>query len=656
MHSVFGLGHSGDLLATVLSMYSISTGSKFEDLLNGLAESDENLAAQLDTITRTDLNQYDIGASLLGRTTRSTASSLNTVEDRIKRLVSSLSSKNGLTMSTTEALEGLLRQLLGQTDITMDKLGHAVGNLRTDGLEALSGVASSAQDSLTAYRAQYGSDIYQGTLESVSNMATALSVQREYDSKRKINKLIDDSKTIQSVSETMKKLISNVHAGVSNIEAESGIAYSMFHNADAFNRAVIDIFTFSSGNLTTLANTLRSMKRLVSNGLKNLTFQAESEVLRLGNEISHGSQKIVRVALTSGSRIESAIHKARNEIAVARSDAQRLRAIQGLVVLEKIKAIQQGLAIADTQVRTNLSYWTNQNMVIREGTQRGIALAQQAIAQLGAEKSRIDLTSVSSEIERLSSVIEPLIYGMIGQVQSEVDYDRLNEAVAWSKRDDEKNTDLASNIVQSVSNHSQALSQRSTIDVLRVEKLLGEIKQINTTAVSNAVGHVLDEVLEAHTHLSNQTEWYQEDITSKLAVIKLVTGRLVKLWKEYTRLAVRRYKQMIVGDSEFINRTNTESVVTIGKSMDQYETVRNKIAALRHIVISLNNSQSIFERNWLTELDVVKNETFKKFNQRTNTVFVNVGDLLTMIQNTNFASIGSIQNRVDTILTGDNLP
>ena len=636
INSMLGIGTSSDLLAVMLSLYSMSSGSSFASLASALAQSDEDLLTDL----QSDLNKT--GNVRIPSLTL--PSSLSDVRYTLNRPVDPLDFQS--EKESLGSVAGLLNALQAETAGTNQSLFSLNAKARSNMIEALKSIDLESADAVSKYRAQFGSAMYDGTLESVGHFAQALLTQRRLDSERKGKELESDSRNIQSVSTSLAKVISALVQGVRNLEENSGIEWSSrFDSVEALNRAVGNLFSLTSGNLTDLYRRLAMMKNTVQEGILNFTSAVQSEIESLPAMIVNGSEEAVRDIVQSEASLDEKLRAAREAEAVAKSHMARIDAERALEVLTKLKAIQSGLAEADQQVRQEIGN------ISSSPNFRGIDMIQKVIAETANRIGVDDVNRVAESVNRISSVINPMIAEVVSEFQAEASMNTVKSVVDWSHASLDSKLKLTRFATTFAGNVTAKYENKTSREMQQYERLVNEVSSTEPLGVSESIGSVLRDVRLGRTELKSTVNSSVADIAAQQASVRMSLSAFLKLWREFLVVTQKKARIMVRNDQESLNKTTMDAMEVVRDGLVRVSRMNENIENLKSVTEIVGKEAAESESVWTSEIGAVLSEYDEKFNQRTNGS--SSTELFAQVVNTSKLSVQETERAIENLLDGE---
>jgi hypothetical protein len=654
INTLFGLTGSSDSLAVLFSLYELSNGGNLESLGDALAKSDDRFADELE-------KRVNSSFALNGISKFDASGLVKELQKTLAKLNSNTGSDDRKIVAASETIRGLLSQLSDELDVTAGKVSDSQKSVKSEVMKALEVIMSQHGDKLTAYRAQYGTGMLEGTLQTVQSFVMALQEQRRLDLNGELENQREEAKKLGQATSAMDKLIAGLHAGVETIEAESGIAGSRFRDVETFNKMVSNLFKMSSRDLREVVERFAAMKGIVVEGFGNYSLAVADEVLGLPRTITEGELAANREMTRRISKLDSMINEMKTAIAEKRKKSDVRMAQAGLAVLNRLQNIQDVIGEIDSRVRTGVGDFENITNVELQRALAGFTVLRKAIGNitdevLGQKTSR-DIVDFQTRIDELRSVVEPVVAAALDGVIIKTDEEGLKQAVNWNSVEFRERTReaLASTEVRNVTRKSEWYFNRTSNEQAVVKRLIEEVSRKPGEAmksVSEAAGLVLKDLTTERERIELNTKSGSDDIVTRQAVVKQAMRAFLELLREIGYSVASRNSAIAVRDKEMTETADIDVGSALSASERELNTTRGKIARFHTIVSNTEKAQSEFEDSVKDEVRAL-NETLQKFNQRRNTLFVNSGGLMNELTATNRLVIDGMSHEIDRVFEGD---
>ena len=659
MQSMFGLGSSSDSLAILLSLYELSNGGSLESLISSLGAADDSAATQLaNQVNMSAHSNSSLIAPVMSRLTslgNSVSKQVSQFEKLLDQRSLDSSGDETRTLSSTKTLLGLLEQLSAQSDSTSGKMFASKNSLRNDVQNGLKAILNQGGNTLIKYQSQYGPEMYQGTLESLSAYVLALQEQRRLELEH--NK--SDATALGSALSAIGRLVSSVRSDLSGIEAESGISASRFRDVETFNQQVAHLFTYSSSTLSELSMRLEAIRRTVDDGLANVSTAVTGELQRLPLDLDEGVSALVREEIETASDLRTKTDRIRVDMNSNRSRSEQAMDVAALKVIHRMENIQKKLESIDDSVRGDISQFTAISASERLQMERVIHAFEVAMLNLTqhvtneTEAGRI--VEFQTSLDRLEALVEPVMWNVVNEVKSYSDEESLRDAVDWSKRNFHYQNDLINSerVVKESTNeshhHAQTTGNESDIVGRLLEEILSQGEADGATGISDRIESVLHQVSTAGVILRNNISANSGDVFLQQSVIISAMRQLVSLFREVVTATRDRQSRLVERDSEFVNRTELELTRSLGEEIREVGGSLSDSETVEKVIQTLSESEDDFEDEMDNDLAELK-ESVETFNQRRNTLFVTSGELLGELVDTNSLILNSMSNEIEHIL------
>ncbi len=586
------LSGQSDAIAGLLSLL----GHKDDSIANAI--SAEMKKAQL-TVSGV---QSGLDQSRLGQIVRATMRAISGTKGN-GHLILDEKSMLGKTQALSQFAQSLWTEATGSVDKTNNRLdrisktGSAkfldLNQSMINSLVSLStlggvGLNTSLSETILPYlgkileNAKSGLATNNDNYRSVQDQTSALSVSLSVNDKS-YNNLVTNG---HSASENVASLINNI---LKSLTASK---------------------TADSKSLAGISDKLELMKTTMAEGLKNISKSVRSEVLRVPLMVREGTSELERDMATVSENLVERIQRAKKGIASAKTDQEKQSAEHGLLVLEKLQAVQQGVYEADRRLRTQIGREKFSSSETDMGISRSLETLLKALSGIGSLSDK-DIGILDNHWNVLSGNSESLFHGIETLVNSSSSellangaQSVLKEALWLAQQRERLNGSeklLAGNTDWSLNRTDKYWS--SNMDhVGTISSNIGGTKRVVVNvskSLSETIDRVISDVDQSHSMIMKNLTSIDDDILTKIALVRMAVASLLSLWNEFVSNADQRHYEMTISDRELIAsiETNVRRILIESESFVN-TTSRESLGGLRAIVKNVEQSQSDFENSF----------------------------------------------------------
>jgi hypothetical protein len=564
------------------------------------------------------------------------------------------------TLKKAEALKNIghmlssnLEELEGQNE---DKSDSEHSNFLNK-LVQLGGQDDAAVTDLTAQLKGYEGDAMQGIAEYLHSILGSEN-----------SEIGDTLSKQQAEINSMKGTSSNVVAEATRLQAALGALESDSSSSrDSLINKVLSILELAERGTGSFANRideirsdLDDVKAGSARSLSELQNEIQAEILKIPAILTSGAAKLQNdFALASGD-LENNILKLQEKLATAETVEEKEAAMQGLVVLNKLQGIQQGVAEADAKLRSQIESGAQQGIINSGNVQGAMSSVLAAMSSINSGMDSARLT-VQADTETLGRQTATLVNGL--NVMVNTSSDQLAQSASQSAMESRFNLNLEQ-ARDKVRTASAAGGVRKTLSTFtnNANKAINDQSQISseietlekTKADSrNALSGRLDEVLNAVTSNANKINSGavegQNDVLTRLALVRMAMAHFLGLWNEYAATMDRKLSKFHSADANFIAEMEVDLKGKLRRTEGNLNSTDSKIDALKQI-IELGMSDEIQFENFFTTKVSQLRASLKAFNDDRNVKTMKANSMLSDFENLEAQSHASAMENIKSVI------
>ena len=368
-----------------------------------------------------------------------------------------------------------------------------------------------------------------------------------------------------------------------------------------------------SSRITNVQDNFHQVKADSAASLAALLSSVQAEVLKIPQILTSGAVKLQNDFQLASSDLQNNILKLKEKLATAQTDDEREAAMQGLVVLNKLQGLQQGVQDADASLRASIEAGGQQGQINSENVQGAMTGVLAAMSSINAQMDTSRVT-VQSNTEQIGKQTATLVNGMgmyINQTSDQLANEAAQAAVA--SRFDLNMAQARSKVRAAAANRSvkhamDTFGSNSNAAVNDESEVGGQIGTLQDTAKSASVAlgsridSVLSDVLGRSGKIQNDASMSQSDILSRLALVRIAMSSFLGLWNEYAASMDRKFKRFHSTDGEFIAQMERDIRTKLGGSEVNVNATNNKLAALKQDIEQSMQEEIEFENTFNTKI------------------------------------------------------
>jgi hypothetical protein len=564
------------------------------------------------------------------------------------------------TMDQANNLGSIAKTLLGNTDEliaeTDSKSDLAKGDFESE-LEKMNskddGVTANLQATLNGYVGEATGDVGGFVAALVDGKGSEIdqSVRKEQG---ELQTLGNDSKDAKAKAEKLIAVISALSkdAAASQTSLINGIL-ALLSKTQSGQDSLASRIEDASDNLD-------EVRLASSESLAELTKSIQSEVVKIPMILTSGAVRLQNDFSLASSDLENNINKLKEKLATAQTDEEREEAMQGLVVLNKLQALQQGVLEADSQLRVQIRDNAQKGKIESSNVQGAMAGVLAAMTSINSQMSTARAT-VQSDTETIGKQTATLVNGLNMMIAGSTD--QLAHDAAQAAVDSRFNLNMADarNKVR-IAAASQGVERTAATFQTNVEKatkdesgIRNTIDRITDTTKSSsaALGARIDAVLEAITAKADTikvgTTDGEGDIVTRLALVRMAMANFLGLWNEYAANTDRKLKAFHSTDTEFIAQMETDLRSKLGGSETSVNYTDHRISDLRKEIEVQMNDEVEFENLFNSKIQDLKAQ-LKNMNEDLNVKTIKSNSLLNDFENFEHENYASTKDSIKELI------
>jgi hypothetical protein len=609
------------------ALFSTSDGidNSLAALAAGLGNSDSNLADILSgKLWETNKLMNNVGSDLTSKASSEisqlwsrTSGDLTRREQTNDKAVADAESAENGAMARANAL-GQTAQGLLQTTQTLVGDGESKSQLALENFRAQLAQMSAKDNStvnalqavLNGYTGDAMNDVggYLSSLISSKNANISQSVDTRLAEIQKMN-----SRTV-SVSANEQQLAAIVAAlSRSSSSSQSDLINGILKVLDS-TKSVADSF---GGRIETLLKNFNDVKTRTSSGLRNLTDAVQSEVLKIPQILTRGAASLQNNFDLAANDLQNNINVLHEKLASAQNEEEKEAAMQGLVVLEKLQALQQGVAEADHKLRSQIQDGATDQLDKAGNVQGAMANVLSAMSTLNSQMD-VSRIAVQQNTETIGKQTASLVNGMnimVNQTAAEL-ADRAAQAAVASRF----NLNMAQARTQvraaaAVGGVNQTLNQYTAQHASAFNhsgethsdiEMLSKTTAASSAALGEKIDAVLRQVLSASANIQANSANSDGDVVTRLAVVRMAMSKFLGLWNEYVLNMDRKLQRFHSVDSQFVGLMENEIKRELVGTEAGVNATSAEIVKLKAQLDAATTAQDDFESFFSSNIDDLK--------------------------------------------------
>lgn len=662
------MGSETDSAQSALGSTQDSVDSATAALFGSVGDSDDAILNEIQaqvSSQKSKLNQFgsQFGSqqgSKLSAYWASVSSQLDQRKQASDKAASDAETGEQTSMSKADQLKKIANMLYGNLDeLTSENedrsdLQHSQF---LNKLTQLGGQDDAAVTSLSAQLQGYQSDALQGIggyLHQIlgsenSDIGNSLSKQQAL-----INTMKGTSSNVLAQSTRLQAVVAALEADSSS--SRDSLIGKILSILDQTEKST-DSF---SGQIDQISDNFNQVQSASSQSLLDLKNSINSEILKIPMILTSGAAKLQNDFALASSDLQKNILKLREKLATAQTDEDKEAAMQGLVVLNKLQGIQQGVSEADAKLRAQIESGAQQGLVDSGNVQGAMTSVLSAMESINSGLDSARLT-VQADTETLGRQTATLVNGLNVMVNGTSD--QLAQAAAQSALESRFNLNLVQarnkvRLASAVGGVNRTLStftnnaDKSINDENQVSQDISTLKQAASDS-RNALSARLDQVLSAVSGNADQINSGavegQSDVLTRLALVRMAMANFLGLWNEYAAAMDRKLAGFHASDSDFIALMETDLKNKLMGTEANLNTTDSKIDSLKQ-EIELGMSDEIrFENFFNSKISELK-ATLKSLNDDRIVKTIKANRMLNDFENNEAQAHSSAMQNIKTLI------
>jgi hypothetical protein len=596
-------------------------------LANGMANSDDQVANAIAAAARAsglDLNSF--GKEFMGKS----GSDMKKLWAKIAGILAQKEKENDKVMNGAEQSEILALSKYGNLAMMGNGMRAALEELMSNSgnkaqlshddflskISLMQGKDNSATAELAALLNQYKGDAFGDVSSQLTQLLNGRSnyFSNQFNSQRSQidglgNQVIDAT--------AQGKKLNNVIADILKTSSESrgGVADRVM--------AILGLTQSQAGNFENRINKvieqLYGIKKQSRLGLQELSTTIQQEVLKIPSIITSGAVRLQNDFDLASSDLDDNIVKLKEKLATAQSEEEREEAKKGLVVLNKMKAIQEGVSEADSKLRKQIQDNAYNGMISSENVDGAMTAVLGAMTALNSEMDTKH-AAIQSDTETIGKQTATLVNGMNMLISSTSD--NLAQQAANAAVESRFNLNLAEarNKVRAASAINSVSSSLDKFDEEHKNAFTDETgvrTDINTmtsttksagVSLNERINGVLGQVLESAEKLRQNSVAGEGDVLTRLALVRMAMSQFLGLWNEYVQTMDRKFTRFNSNDDEFISQMNADLRSRLISAERSFNNSQAEVLSLKQNVEAAIRSQDDYELTFSSHTADIKSD------------------------------------------------
>ena len=657
-----GVGKSSSAVGEVLSSMDAAAADSTQEYARALAGSDMALATGIsgeyrNWVASANSTGQNEAKRAFDRLMRERSRELSSRESLNNDKARVLQSEEKKTLSQSSSASGALASIQSQFTAVADesKLGSADADFTNKLVElelsdanfaALreADVSRISSDGLARIRAVVAENLARRTSDATSAAAHADRVLGE----------IGADANEQRDQETKLDVLLGALLNAGGLKAEQRKLGS--DAVDVLANSV-DVFADQSSSLQSSFNNTKSTQSAI---LAKLIQTVQSTILEIPLSLTSGALALERNFRIASSDLSTRILAMKEQLATADSAEAREAAMRGLVVLTKLQAVQEGALLADTLIRGNLSAQSEASIASAANVQYAMAniLGAMVAVTNHVENDSNSARSVGQASATLTNDLSLILNSTSDRLSNDAAQSALVGAFRFAAA--RAQTDYASNLTNF--EFVRGVNKMDD-DVNRTFENLGNISNwmhsldTTTQTSSGALGELVERVLHdvstgASLIVGNSTD-SQEDVLTKLALVRMSMASFLTLWTEYAQSLDRKFVSVRSGDEEFLKtvESNIKSELQAGeRAIDEQS---RSSGAANSAMLASNSAAGEWETRFTDSVSVLRNQ-LNAINAKRTSEVVDLSDKIGEAVNFNLKVQRDQTAKIDAIIADFN--
>ena len=641
-----GLGNDHGAAAAALAGTGDMTDNSIASLGAGLGESDDAVADTIDGQVKSQkgvLNKF--GSDFASKSGSQMASMWTKVsqflaqkENDADRVASDTESSEGSAMNTAKGLKQMASGLASDTDALVGETESKQDMARSDFLARLSQMA--AKDNTTSSQLQALLNEYGGSaMGDIGGFLSSLVGAKNSDITNSLSQQRAEIQRMASLSTSTSANSQKLNAVIGALLADStssqtGLIDGILGILDS-TQAGQDSFTKQINNVDAK---LQMVKAGSAASLADLTQSIQSEVMKIPIILTSGAVRLQNDFQLASSDLENNILKLKEKMATAETDEERQEAMQGLVVLNKLQGVQQGVLQADAQLRSQIQSNAHQGAIDAgnvQGAMTGVLAAMTSInSQMDSAQAAVqsDTESVGKQTATLVNGLNLMINGTNDRLAHEAAQSavesrfNLNMAQARNKVRLAAATQGVSRTLDTFGSNADSAFRHES-DVRADIDRMTSTTQDSSRALGSRIDAVLTDVMSRAGSVQSDSVASEGDIITRLALVRVAMANFLGLWNEYAASMDRKLRRFHSSDAEFVSQMERELRRKLTATEQNVNGTEARIAGFKSTIELGMKEEVEFENFFTAKIQDLKSNLARLNDQRNQKTIMASGSL-----------------------------
>ena len=369
-----------------------------------------------------------------------------------------------------------------------------------------------------------------------------------------------------------------------------------------------------------LTSELRAMKAATGSALQNITATTRSAILAVPQSISSGALALERDFRLASSDLSTQILKTREKLATASSEEERTAAAQGLVVLTKLQAVQQGVLDADNALRGRLELGQQVSLGESEGVQSAMGSVLTGMVGLDAQfdstaqSGQADIETVGKGTASIVNGYGVLVNGSTERLNGEAAQSALLQAIQFNDAQrraysEDRRTQLGTQRAgASATNHTN-VSQGHMDESSRLLRDLRTGATDSATSISEMTARVLSDLSTRSGMIVTNSSDSQQDVVTRLGLVRMAMASFLAVWNEYAVAMDRVVHTMVKDEQSTIVQMETHVRADLMKTEQRFNATNNDLSVLIRLMGVSDQDQLEFEDEFDRTTRAIRGQT-----------------------------------------------
>jgi hypothetical protein len=401
--------------------------------------------------------------------------------------------------------------------------------------------------------------------------------------------------------------------------------------------------------------------------LNGLSQAIRNEVLKIPKIITSGAVRLQNDFDIVSDDLENNVNKLKEKLATAQTDEERETAMSGLVVLNKLQAVQQGVSDVDAELRKKIGQNAYNGVISSNNVDGAMTSVLAAMNTLNNEMGTVHGT-VDADTQTIGQQTASLVNGMNVMINSTAD--KLAQQAAQAAVESRFNLNMvearnkvrASNAVGMVTKSLDKFNQDNTNAFEDESNIRSNLDSLSGATRNSSLGlsaridSVLDQVLESTERIKNGAVKSEGDVLTRLALVRISMMQFLGLWNEYVQTMEGKFSKFNANDDEFIQHLEAQLVSRLTLAEGTFKDSNAKVGLLKQELDSVNKAQDEFEsafngkasdiRGVLRDLNAIQASTSADGNKQINALITFQGEMNSQTRETAKKLLDEFDNAV----------